>query len=92
MKDLNCKSMFKGSGRVVSFTNIVGSRIDIFITIPLLINFWPKMRNEPNQNIGVSRLIKKLMKYETRNCLRPYNNLSLFRIKGGGEPLPVSSL
>ena len=25
--------------------------------------------------IGVSRLIKKLMWYETRNCLRPYNNL-----------------
>ena len=57
----------------MSFTNIVESRIDsfenaqqnIFIAtpspLPLLINFWPKLRNEPNQNIGVSRLIKKLM-------------------------------
>ena len=73
MKDLNWKLMFKESDRM-SFTNIVESRIDIVLKkhsktfllqpthhAPLLINFWPKMRNEPNQNIGVSRLIKKLM-------------------------------
>ena len=41
----------------------------------VLINFWPKMRNESNENIGLSRLIKKLMQYETKNCLRPYKNL-----------------
>ena len=88
----------------MSFTNIVESRIDsfenaqqnIFIAtpspLPLLINFWPKLRNEPNQNIGVSRLIKKLMKYETRNCLRPYNNLTLFRMGGRAKrhPPPTS--
>ena len=81
----------------MSFTNIVESRIDsfenaqqnIFIATPspllLLINFSPKLRNESNQDIGISRLIKKLMKYEKRNCLCPYNDLTLFRIKGGWE-------
>ena len=58
--------MLKESGRM-SFTNIVESRINSFENaqqnnfiaipspLPLLINFRPRMRNEPNQNIGVSR-------------------------------------
>lgn len=31
----------------------------------LLINFWPTMRNEPNQNTGVSRVIPKQIHVHT---------------------------
>ena len=43
--------------------------------IPSLINFWPQMGNELDQNTGVSRLIYKMI---TRICLHPYNNLKEF--------------
>ena len=40
-----------------------------------LINFWPQMGNELDQNTGVSRLIYKMI---TRICLHLYSNLKEF--------------
>ena len=52
----------------MSFTNILEPRIDIFLKMrtkkilsqpphhsPLLINFWPKMRNEPNRRLKADK-------------------------------------
>ena len=32
---------------------------ETYCCLPLLFNFWPKLRNEPNQDTGVTKLIHK---------------------------------
>ena len=54
----------------MSFTDILEPRIDIFLKMhtknflsqpphhfPVLINFWPKMRNEPNRRLKADKKV-----------------------------------